>query len=237
MFADTRRRTLAPEMMDNLQLEGEELKGTLNQIAAINRVLGGNKVTLNGVSKLLEKVPYEQEVLIADIGCGNGDMLRALAEQARKQGRRLKLQGIDANAFTINYAKELSAGYPEITYHCIDILSPPFGHLKYDIILCTLTLHHFEEEQILHLMDIFRRNAALGIVINDLHRNALAYSLFYLFGLITGLNSMARTDGAISILRGFKKRELKQLSQKLNITRYSLRWKWAFRYQWVISTV
>ncbi|HJT74066.1 MAG TPA: methyltransferase domain-containing protein [Chitinophaga sp.] len=237
MFVDTSRRIIAPEIMDDLQMEGELLKETLNQIAGINRVLGGNSITSGGVRALLKKIPLQQEVLIADVGCGNGDMLRALADVARRAGRRFRLIGIDANAFTISYAKELSAEYPEITYHCMDILSPLFGQLKYDIALCTLTLHHFEEGEILQLMDIFRRNAGIGIVVNDLHRNAIAYRLFHLFGRIAGLNSMARYDGAVSILRGFKKREIKQLSQKLNINQYTLKWKWAFRYQWVISTV
>jgi 2-polyprenyl-3-methyl-5-hydroxy-6-metoxy-1,4-benzoquinol methylase len=164
-------------------------------------------------------------------------MLRSVARLARKCNWRVRLIGIDANRFTVDYAGELSAEYPEITYYCMDIMQDGFRNLQYDIALCTLTLHHFEEKQILKLMSLFRRNAALGIVINDLQRSAVAYRLFQVFSWIAGLGKMAKSDGLISILRGFKRKEIEQLSQKLNFNQYTLKWKWAFRYQWIINNV
>ena len=237
MFVDTSQRTLAPEIMDDLRMEGEMLRTTLDQIAQINQLLGGNSITLEGVSMLMENVPPGKEVTIADIGCGNGDMLRALANMARKNGWRVKLIGIDANGYTANYAAVLSAQYPEITYYCIDILDDRFREMQYDIVLCTLTLHHFEDRQITKLMSLFRRNAAIGIVINDLQRSGLAYRLFQVFSRLAGMGKMAKEDGLISILRGFKRKEIEELSRKLNFNQYTLRWKWAFRYQWIITNV
>lgn len=237
MFINTQQRTLAPEIMDDFLMEGETLRTTLDEIAAINRLLGGNNITLNGVCALMETVPKGKFITIADIGCGNGDMLRAVAKLARKHKWRVKLMGIDANAFTVNYARELSAEYPEITYYCIDIMEETFRNMQYDIALCTLTLHHFEEKQILKLMSLFRRNATLGVVVNDLQRSAIAYRLFQVFSWLTGLGKMAKEDGKVSILRGFKRKEIEQLSQKLNFSQYTLKWKWAFRYQWIITNV
>ncbi|QHS63845.1 methyltransferase domain-containing protein [Chitinophaga agri] len=237
MFVNTQQRTLAPEMMDDFQMEGDDLRSTLDEIAYINRLLGGNNITLKGVSSLMEHVAKGKQVTIADIGCGNGDMLRALAKLARKSKWQVRLLGIDANQFTVDYASTCSAEYPEISYYCMDIMQDRFRSLQYDIALCTLTLHHFEEKQILKLMSLFRRNAALGIVINDLQRSAVAYRLFQVFSWIAGLGKMARVDGLTSILRGFKKNEIKQLSEKLNFNQYTLKWKWAFRYQWIITNV
>jgi 2-polyprenyl-3-methyl-5-hydroxy-6-metoxy-1,4-benzoquinol methylase len=237
MFVDTSQRTLTPEIMDDFRMEGETLRTTLDQIALVNQLLGGNNITLEGVSMLMENVPPGKEVTIADIGCGNGDMLRTLAKTARKNGWRVKLIGIDANGYTANYAAVLSAQYPEITYYCIDILDDRFREMQYDIVLCTLTLHHFEDRQITKLMSVFRRNAAIGIVINDLHRSALAYRLFQVFSRIAGMGKMAKEDGLVSILRGFKRKEIEELSRKLNFNQYTLRWKWAFRYQWIITNV
>lgn len=237
MLVNTSQRTLAPEIMDDLQMEGDALRNTLDQIAHINQLLGGNSITLEGVSMLMEDVPPGKEVTIADIGCGNGDMLRTLARIAGKKGWRLKLIGIDANQYTVNYAGTLSAEYPEITYYCMDILGEKFREMQYDIVLCTLTLHHFEDRQITKLMSLFRRNATIGIVINDLHRSALAYRLFQFFSRLTGMGKMAKEDGLVSILRGFKRKEIEELSRKLNFKQYTLRWKWAFRYQWIITNV
>lgn len=237
MFVNTSQRTLAPEIMDDLRMEGEALRDTLDQIAHINQLLGGNSITLEGVNMLMENVPPGKEVTIADIGCGNGDMLRTLAKEARKKGWRVRLIGIDANGYTANYAAVLSAEYPEITYYCIDILDDRFREIQYDIVLCTLTLHHFEDRQITKLMSLFRRNATIGIVINDLQRSALAYRLFQAFSRLAGMGKMAKEDGLISILRGFKREEIEELSRKLNFNQYTLRWKWAFRYQWIITNV
>ena len=237
MLIDTTNRTNAPELMDDFSMEGDALHDTLDQIATINRLLGGNQITLNGVEKLLAKMPNSEEITIVDLGCGNGDMLRMLSDYANKNDRKFKLIGIDANLDTIRYARELSAVYPNITYLSEDIFSPDFENLDYDIALCTLTLHHFSEAELLHLLQLLKKRAALGIVINDLHRNALAYRLFQLIGFVFRLEEMAKKDGLVSILRGFKRSELIDFSKKLNITNYTIKWKWAFRYQWIISKI
>ena len=234
MIVDTQYRTQEAEIMDDFSLQGEELRVALDQIARINQLLGGNKVTLEGIKKVLPSNKTET-ITIADIGCGNGDILRMLSEFAQKNKLDFKLIGIDANDFTINYAKKLSVAYPNIDYQCVDIFSEDFKTLKFDIIVCTLTLHHFTNEQILNIITTFRDNAKTGIIINDLHRSKLAYRLFELICFIFKLNRMSRQDGLISILRGFKKNELEEFSKKLNLKNYNINWKWAFRYQWIIT--
>jgi 2-polyprenyl-3-methyl-5-hydroxy-6-metoxy-1,4-benzoquinol methylase len=237
MRINTRQRSLAPEMMDDFNMEGELLKETLHKIAQINRLLGGNRITLKGVAALIKDIPDSRTITILDVGCGNGDMLRQLSAYGKKNNRHFQLMGVDANLTTVTHARELSRQYPDIQYYCQDIMAPAFREQHYDIILCTLTLHHFKEEEIRHLMTVFREQAKIGIVINDLHRSALAYRLFQLICLVFNLNSMVKADGQVSILRGFKKKELHHLSAELNINAYSLQWKWAFRYQWIITNL
>jgi len=237
MSVDTKYRTEEIEIMDDFSLEGEELSGALDQIASINQLLGGNKLTLHGIKQLLKKADTAQTITIADIGCGNGDMLRMLSKYGKKQNLNFKLIGVDANAFTIDYAKKLSKDFLNIEYRCMDIFSDDFNQLKYDIVLCTLTLHHFTTNQIADVMHTLNKNAVIGIVVNDLHRSKIAYRLFELIGVVFNLNDMSRNDGLISILKGFKKNELEHLSEKLNLKNYSINWKWAFRYQWIITKI
>jgi len=237
MLIDTSTRTDAPEIMDDLSMEGAVLRDTLDQIAKINQLLGGNRITLDGVEKLLAKMPKSEEITIVDLGCGNGDMLRMMSDYANKNDWDFKLIGIDANPDAIRYARELSALYPNITYLAEDIFSSHFDTMEYDIALCTLTLHHFKEPEVIQLLETLKRRANLGIVINDLHRNALAYRLFQLISFVFRINDMPKKDGLVSILRGFKRSELVGLSKKLNITHYTIKWKWAFRYQWIISKI
>lgn len=235
MFINTNHRTNATEVMDDFAMEGEMLREALDKIAKINQFLGGNKLTLQGVQNLISKRIPNEALIIVDIGCGNGDMLRTLADYADENDLNFKLIGIDANPFTINYASALSSHYPNISYQCDDIFDTDFKTLKYDIVLSTLTLHHFKDDEIIKLMDIFFENASIGIVINDLHRSAISYRLFQGLCFIFRLNVISREDGLISILRGFKKKELMAFSKKLNLNKYTIDWKWAFRYQWVIQ--
>ncbi len=237
MTINTEFRSEQTEIMDDFLLEGEELIKALDKIAHINRFLGGNELTLNGVKQLLTKSDISKPIIIADIGCGNGEMLRMLADYGSKNNLIFKMIGIDANEFTINYARKLSDNYPNIEYYCIDVFDDYFGSLKYDIVLCTLTLHHFSNEKIINLITTFNNNATTGIVINDLQRSKLAYRLFDKICIVFSLNKMSREDGLISILRGFKKNELEDFSKKLNLKNYTIQWKWAFRYQWIINKI
>ncbi|MCV9928752.1 methyltransferase domain-containing protein [Flavobacterium sp. LS1R49] len=237
MAINTKHRTDDIEIMDDFTLHGETLQDALDKIAKINQLLGGNYLTLQGVQKIIAGLSKDQVITIVDVGCGNGDMLRMLADYALKQDWNFKLIGIDANAFTINYARKLSVHYPNICYRCEDIFSEVFSELKYDILLCTLTLHHFKEDEIVKLLTIFKANSRYGVVINDLQRSIISYRLFQAVCFVTGLNGMSRKDGLTSILRGFKKRELVDFSKQLDLKKYNIQWKWAFRYQWIISKI
>ena len=239
MLVDTSKRSEVPETMDDFSMEGEILRDALDKIASINRLLGGNKVTLQGVEKILKAEAEESvadEIRILDVGCGNGDMLRTLADYAAKKAWNFRLTGIDANDFTVRHARQLSAAYPNISYLCADIFDEIKQDRAYDVILCTLTLHHFKDGEIRHLMQGFESRAAMGIVVNDLHRSAIAYYLFVAICFVFRLNKMSRDDGLVSILRGFKRADLAVYSRQLNFKNYILHWKWAFRYQWIIIT-
>ena len=234
MALNTKQRTDKPEIMDDFSMEGDVLRDALDKIAKINQLLGGNQLTLRGIQELMTTITTAKELTIIDVGCGNGDMLRTIADFGLKNDLEFKLIGIDANAFTINHARKLSKYYPNITYLCKDIFDEPFSKLKYDIVLCTLTLHHFKEDEIMKLMTLFYANSTIGIVINDLHRSAVAYRLFQALCWVFRLNEMSREDGLTSILRGFKKQELIRYSENLHFSNYKIQWKWAFRYQWII---
>ncbi|WP_298223277.1 methyltransferase domain-containing protein [Flavobacterium sp.] len=234
MSLNTKQRTDAPEIMDDFSLEGQQLSDALDKIAKINQWLGGNALTLKGVETLIRHIPKETQICIVDLGCGNGDMLRSLADYAKKNQRNFRLIGIDANPFTVNYAKESSKNDPDIEYLTEDIFSFDYKKDPIDIVLCTLTLHHFKDQEILQLMQTLNQNAKIGIVVNDLHRSKIAYRLFQLICFLFRLNPMSKEDGLTSILRGFKKEELVAFSKQLNLTHYTIDWKWAFRYQWII---
>jgi len=235
MALDTTFRTDLEESMDDFSLDNEDLTTALDDIARINQLLGGNSVTLNGVKKLIRDFPKDKVITIMDFGCGSGDMLRMLSIFGKKNNLNFQLIGIDANEATIRHAEKSSAGFDNISYLAEDIFLFDFSEYTIDIALITLTLHHFKNEEIIKIMRVILSLVKKGIVVNDLQRNKLAYRLFQAIIFIFRLEKMTAQDGLISILRGFKKAELEKFSKELVLKKYSIKWKWAFRYQWIIT--
>ena len=56
-FISTKQRTDKEELMDDFSIGGDLLRDTLDKLEKINRWLGGNKVTVNGLKELLKKPP------------------------------------------------------------------------------------------------------------------------------------------------------------------------------------
>ncbi|MBC7557335.1 MAG: methyltransferase domain-containing protein [Chryseobacterium sp.] len=235
MILDTTYRTNLEESMDDFSMDNEGLITALDDIAKINHVLGGNAVTLDGVKKLIKNIPADQTITVMDFGCGNGDMLRMLADFGKKNNLKFNLIGIDANAASIRHAEKCSEKFDNISYLAEDIFLYDFSKYNIDIALITLTLHHFKDDEILNLMKVIFNLVKKGIVVNDLQRSKLAYRLFQAIIFVFRLEKMTANDGLISILRGFKRPDLEKFSKQLDFKKYSISWKWAFRYQWIIN--
>ena len=233
ILVDTRYRTDRVELMDDFALDGPVLHDTLDKLTGINRWLGGKGPTINGLKYLLKDHPKEKPVTCIDLGCGDGDMLRRVANFGQAAGYTFNLIGVDANRNTVAYGENLSANYPNIRFVCCDVFSDEFRSLEYDVVLSTLFLHHFKEEEVSKLLELLMKKATIGVVVNDLHRHPLAYYLFRMLCVLIS-NSMVKEDGLTSILRGFKREDLQRISEGAGV-KSRIRWKWAFRYQWIIE--
>ena len=230
---DTSKRSSEIEIMDDFSMGGDLFRDTLDKLEIINRFLGGNLVTIMGLKNLLENQTKNKIITIVDLGCGNGDILRDVAKFGGKNNYSFKLIGIDANSSAIEYAKELSNEYTEIYFKKINVLSEDFKKQSYDIVLCTLFLHHFKNAEIISLLKTITNKATIGVVVNDLHRHKLAYYLFKLIGFFIK-NKMVKQDGLTSILKAFKRKDLENISKEIKV-HFSIQWKWAFRYLWILK--
>ena len=232
-LVDTSNRSSEREIMDDFTMKGVLFRDTLDKLEIINRLLGGNKVTIKGLKELLKNKSKNKIITIVDLGCGHGDILRDIAKFGRKNNYTFRLIGIDANIAAIAYAKELSCEYSELSFKAIDIFSEDFKKQSYDIVLCTLFLHHFKNNELISFLKMTIERATIGVVVNDLHRHKLAYYLFKLIGFFIK-NKMIREDGLTSILRAFKKKDLENISKQIKVY-FSIQWKWAFRYLWILK--
>lgn len=221
------------EIMDDLSMEGEVLCGALDDLARVARWLGGTRIVRNGVRQMIallgENCP--QPLRVADLGCGGGEALCDLAAWGKRAHIPLQLTGIDANSATIDYARQASRDFPEITYLQANIVEDTCRFDDYDVVICSLVLHHFDEEIHLRMIGKMKQAGVKALLINDLHRSVWAWLFFHPISRIFGFSAMARHDGLLSIRKSFRRKELVALMEKAGIHVWSLKWKWAFRYQ------
>jgi len=233
MLIDLSQRSDQPELMDDFREGLQSLSIVFDDINRVNTILGGNNITVNAVEKLIKENP-QQQYTIVDMGCGDGNMLREVGRLFRKRRIKVRLVGIDLNADALQLAEEASQDFPEIEYLHRDLLELQTTDLNCDIIINTLTMHHFVNKDLLQFVEKFNQLARIGVVINDLHRSRWAYYLFKLFSLIFIKTETAKIDGLISISKGFIKSDLIQYSKSLPHIEHHIQWKWAFRYVWIM---
>jgi 2-polyprenyl-3-methyl-5-hydroxy-6-metoxy-1,4-benzoquinol methylase len=228
IFKAFQHRTDKAEIMDDFELKGQELEVVLNDLNNVNKRLGGYKITINGIKKLINK--KDRSLKIADVGCGSGENLRQIAKWAKRENISVELIGIDANLNTISLAKSLSTEFENVQFIQQNIFDEAFSHQQFDIITLSLTLHHFKDKEIKKLLPILYQNSNLGLIINDLHRHWLAYVLFQMYSAVFMKSKIAKHDGKVSILRGFKTSELEGYSTCVKPKNLLVEWRWAFRY-------
>jgi ubiquinone/menaquinone biosynthesis C-methylase UbiE len=236
---DFSKRSSEVEIMDDLQCAGQVVDQTLIELEFINKWLGGNAVTIRGFNFLLSASKTHEPnkaLVVADIGCGGGDMLQILSSECKRRKQQAEFIGIDANPNILAFAVKNSHGFPEIKFHRVDILSAEFREKHFDIIVATLFFHHFSDDQLMEIFSYLKKQARVGIIINDLHRHWFAYYAIKLLTAMFSKSAMVKFDAPLSVLKGFKRKELEEILSKAGIVHYTLKWKWAFRWQLVIST-
>ncbi|UOQ98973.1 methyltransferase domain-containing protein [Hymenobacter sp. 5317J-9] len=231
MFA---QRASGPELMDDLTLASEALRQNLDELETINTWLGGYQPVLNALSRLWPRFPPGRPLRVADLGSGGGDTLRQVARWARKKGLNVELVGIDANEFMLDYAATKSQDYPEISFRQFDIFSPEFQAQNFDVLTCSLFCHHFTDDELVTLLRQWQEQAQVAVVINDLHRHWLAYHSIKWLTRLLGGSYLVRHDAPLSVARAFRREDWEALLARAGITRYELRWRWAFRWQVVL---
>lgn len=228
-------RNTEMELMDNPNLGIHELKKVFKDINRVNAMLGGNAISIQSLWKLIQN-SSKKSYTILDMGCGDGYMLRKAALFLRKRHIDVQLIGMDLREDILTIARTASKDFPEISYIKQDVLALNPDEFQCDILLCTLTMHHFNNEEIVVFLNKFISISKIGVVINDLQRSKIACYLFKIFRFIFLKTTIAKKDGLTSIQSGFLKSELQQFAKNIPNVIHTIDWKWAFRYVWVMQT-
>jgi SAM-dependent methyltransferase len=228
------KRSYQAELLDADDIPQDLLFQNLRELDIVNHYLGGHQITFAGLKKLLPKNlnrNTNKTISIVDIGCGSGDTLVQIAKWAKKQGISVQLIGVDLKADVIIYAKEHCKDYDNIQFIETDYRDIE-KHLPQipDIFICSLFCHHLTEQQLFPLLQFMQAKSRIGFIINDLHRNILAYFGIKLLTILGNGSILVRNDAPLSVWRGFHKTELIEILQEAKITNFEVQWQWAFRY-------
>jgi len=221
-------RSLESELMDAPDVSEALLFRNLDELDTLNRYSGGHSVTLNGIKRLING--NTTNYTIVDLGCGSGDALRYIADWARKNAFTFNLVGVDKNPEAINYLKNHCRDYPEIKGIVSDVSEYFDNQNSVDIVISSLFFHHLNDSDILDIIDQSQQKVKLGMVINDLQRNRIAYFGAWLIPRLLNGTYLSKNDGPLSVLKAFKKNELELLLKTAGIKKYTIEWKWLFRY-------
>ncbi len=204
-----------PELMDG-DCSFEEFRDCLRSLEQVNRWFGGYRPTLNWLERL-SREPREP-VHLVDVGSGGGDLLRQIADWARRRGIAVQLTGIDLNAYATLAAAESTRKELGITWVTGDALE--YRPKKpVDIVVSSLMAHHLEDDEIIVQLQWMEATARLGWFINDLERSEWACRAFEWVAGLVGWHRFVRHDGPVSFRRAFRKEDWIQLLAAAEVPR------------------
>ena len=198
------------ELMDRPQPVSAELERDLENLRQLNRWFGSYRLVLRFVWRWIE--PGAQ-LRILDLATGSGDIPRLIIDHARKIGAKVEIDALDRQSATLEIARRLSADYPEISFIEGNLLEgqPPD---RYDIVLCSLALHHFSDEEAVRVLEHCRDLSRKFVLVSDLRRGWLAIiGVCFLTALIFR-DPMTKYDGRLSAARAFSFSELGELARR-----------------------
>jgi SAM-dependent methyltransferase len=229
LLVPPRRFNLAvPEIMDRPGNDVALLRADLDVLESINRFLGGCRIALGYLDEFMEAAPM-RSLNILDLATGGADIPRTIVEWTRRRGIRVTITAVDGNPDILRVAREQCAVYPEIHLEQHDLLALPYPTSSFDLVFCSLALHHFAEADVVAILRRIHDIARVGYIINDLRRNRVAIGLSKLMARTIITNPIARFDAPASCERAFSVGELRAMAAQAGITNIAIRRHWFFR--------
>ena len=196
------------EMMDQPQPVSPELERDLQRLRQLNYWFGSHRLVLSFMRRWIEPGTRMRAV---DLATGSGDIPRLIVDFARKIGAQIEIDAVDRQAATLEIARRLSAEYPEICYREANILEWN-GAQDYDIVLCSLVLHHFSDDDAVKILRRCRELSKRFVLVSDLRRGFLLRTGVYMLTALIFRESMTRYDARLSAERAFSFSEMHELA-------------------------
>jgi len=196
--------------MDRPQPLTRELERDLANIRSLNRWFGSYRQVRHFLVRWLQP---NDKARILDVSTGSGDIPRLIVDFARGGNVSVQIDAIDQQAATIEIARRLSNDYPEIEFFCANLFAWKPSE-PYDIVLCSLTLHHFNEDDAVRVLQKCREFTREHVLVADLRRSLWLTFGVYLVTTTIYHEAMTKTDARLSAARAFSFAEVRELARR-----------------------
>lgn len=192
------------EYLDAPDVDPRLVRRSLADVALANALFGGTRAVLLEIGELLPELAADATLL--DVGSGVGD----IAARARDLARRHR---IELSLITIDLAETLAVASRARTGNAVrgDATALPFANRSVDVVMCSQTLHHFDDDTAACVLRELDRVARVRVIISDLRRSWLAAAGLWVTSFPLGFHPVSRHDGVVSIMRGYAGDELRRL--------------------------
>jgi len=241
------RRVVEPELLDSDAGTPEEVAQSLGDLRAINRRFGGIR-TLRKLVERVAAVTGTDSLSLLDVGAGSGDVPRGVAEQLRGRGVRVAVTLCDraATHLPTNTSaaqaddifgttarlkpcpSEIVANKNAARRVVGDALALPFQNDTFDVVSCSLFLHHLEPAEIDRFAREAMRVARRALVINDLRRGWMHF-FFVRIGTALFKSRITKHDGRVSVRRSYTPAEARAMLRAAGVRRVEVRRRYLFR--------
>jgi ubiquinone/menaquinone biosynthesis C-methylase UbiE len=194
------KRRVHPELLDTDSGTAEEVAAALADIRRVNRWFGGIATSEHLLRRVIGSLG-KQRIELLDVASGSGDVPLALARRLWRDGVQLCPMLLDRSAAHLPPANCTVVG---------DALELPFQAESFDVVSCSLFVHHLEPSLLMHFVSEALRVARYALIINDLLRTRTLQALT-LMGRPLFRSPLAWRDGMTSIRRAYTEGELRTM--------------------------
>lgn len=220
-------RNRQPELMDDPQLDRELHQQALIGLRRVNRISG----TVGTLWKPIRRLARQSEtpIRVLDVACGGGDNVIDLACRARKAGLDVEVSGCDLSPVAIEIAESnAKQRNVSVEFFEADALSPlPAG---FDVICCSLFLHHLDEEDVVRLLMSMKNTAGKMVLVSDLIRSRIGYVLCWAGIRLLTRSRICHVDGPLSVEGAFTVKEITTLTEQAGLRGTVLTRHWPERF-------
>lgn len=214
-------RSQAEELMDADDLDAATYADVVGDLATVNTVTMARRPTLDFLARA---IAGRKSFRLLDVGFGDGDMLRRIANWAKAKGIEAELVGVDLNPRSEQAARAHGGDIRYVTGDYADLAYEPW-----DVIVSSLVAHHMSHDQLIAFLRFMEDHASAGWFVNDLHRHGFAHWGFPVLATIARWHPIVRHDGTLSIARSYRPDEWPPLLAEAGITEAKVRLVFPFR--------